>query len=274
MTALRRINRSLLYVVLVILACLYLVPVYVVVVTSMKANSAISLAQMWDLPSSLSLSSMAAAWAQLGPNFMNSFELAVPATLLSALMGALNGYALSKWRFKGSNVVFFLILFGMFIPYQSVLIPLLRVLDAIGLYNTIAGLILVHTVYGIPITTLIFRNFYVAIPDEVIESGKIDGSGYWGIFRHIVLPLSIPGFVVAGIWQFTQVWNNFLFAVALTNPPYQPVTVALVNIAGSQTVQWNVQMASALLVSLPTLIVYIFLGKYFVRGLLAGSVKG
>ena len=274
MTALRRINRSLLYVVLVILACLYLVPVYVVVVTSMKANSAISLAQMWDLPSSLSLSSMAAAWAQLGPNFMNSFELAVPATLLSALMGALNGYALSKWRFKGSNVVFFLILFGMFIPYQSVLIPLLRVLDAIGLYNTIAGLILVHTVYGIPITTLIFRNFYVAIPDEVIESGKIDGTGYWGIFRHIVLPLSIPGFVVAGIWQFTQVWNNFLFAVALTNPPYQPVTVALVNIAGSQTVQWNVQMASALLVSLPTLIVYIFLGKYFVRGLLAGSVKG
>jgi glucose/mannose transport system permease protein len=129
-------------------------------------------------------------------------------------------------------------------------------------------------VYGIPITTLIFRNFYVAIPNELMEAGKIDGTGFWGIFRYIILPLSIPGFVVAGIWQFTQVWNNFLFAVSLTNPPYQPVTVALVNIAGSQTIQWNVQMASALLVSLPTLVVYILLGKYFVRGLLAGSVKG
>ncbi|MHB1957202.1 MAG: carbohydrate ABC transporter permease [Sulfobacillus sp.] len=274
MLALRRVNRAMIYGALIILALLYLVPVYVVLVTSLKANSAISLSQMWNLPSSLSLSSVAAAWGQLGPNFLNSFELAVPATLLSALFGSLNGYALSKWKFRGSSVVFFLILFGMFIPYQSVLIPLLRVLDTIGLYNTIAGLILVHVVYGIPITTLIFRNFYMAIPDEIIESGKIDGTGYWGIFRHIILPLSIPGFVVAAIWQFTQVWNNFLFAVALTNPPNQPVTVALVNIAGSQTVQWNVQMASALLVSIPTLIVYILLGKYFVRGLLAGSVKG
>lgn len=274
MLALRRLNRAMVYGALIILALLYLVPVYVVFVTSLKVNSAISLSQMWNLPSSLSLSSLAAAWGQLGPNFLNSFELAVPATLLSALLGSLNGYALSKWRFRGSSVVFFLILFGMFIPYQSVLIPLLRVLDTIGLYNTIVGLILVHVVYGIPITTLIFRNFYMAIPDEIIESGKIDGTGYWGIFRHIILPLSIPGFVVAAIWQFTQVWNNFLFAVALTNPPNQPVTVALVNIAGSQTVQWNVQMASALLVSIPTLIVYILLGKYFVRGLLAGSVKG
>lgn len=271
---LRRINRSLLYLVLIVLACLYLVPVYVVIVTSLKVNSAISLGQMWNLPGQLSFSSIASAWAQLGPSFMNSFELAIPATIISSMLGAMNGYALSKWKFKGTNVIFFLILFGMFIPYQSVLIPLLKVLDAIGLYNTIAGLILVHAVYGIPICTLIFRNFYVAIPDEIIESGKIDGTGYWGVFRYIILPLSIPGFVVTGIWQFTQVWNNFLFAVGLTNPPNQPVTVALVNIAGSQTVQWNVQMASALLVSIPTLLVYILLGKYFVRGLLAGSVKG
>ncbi len=274
MLALRRVNRALIYGALIILALLYLVPVYVVIVTSLKANAAISLSQMWNLPSALSLSSIAAAWGQLGPNFLNSFELAIPATLLSALLGSLNGYVLSKWKFRGSSIVFFFILFGMFIPYQSVLIPLLRVLDTIGLYNSIAGLILVHVVYGIPITTLIFRNFYTAIPDEIIESGKIDGTGYWGIFRHIILPLSIPGFVVAAIWQFTQVWNNFLFAVALTNPPNQPVTVALVNIAGSQTIQWNVQMASALLVSVPTLVVYILLGKYFMRGLLAGSVKG
>lgn len=274
MLALRRMNRALLYALLIVLACLYLLPVYVVAITSLKTNAAISLSHMWDLPSHLSFTSIASAWDQLGPNFGNSFLLAIPATLFSSFLGSLNGYALSKWRFKGANVVFFFILFGLFIPYQSVLIPLLRVLEAMGLYNTIAGLILVHTVYGIPITTLIFRNFYASIPDDIIESAKIDGTGYWGIFRYMILPLSISGFVVSGIWQFTQIWNNFLFAVAVTNPPNQPVTVALVNIAGSQTVQWNVQMASALLASLPTLVVYILLSKYFVRGLLAGSVKG
>ncbi len=270
----RRSLRALIYVVLIVLAAMYLMPIYVVLVTSFKSNAELSLSQMWNLPHIFSFSSIAAAWSQLAPNFGNSFELAIPATIISALFGSLNGYVFAKWKFKGSNILFFLVLFGMFIPYQSVLIPLLRVMDAIGLYNTIAGLILVHVVYGIPIATLIFRNFYVAIPEELMEAGKIDGTGYWGIFRYIILPLSIPGFVVAGIWQFTQIWNNFLFAVSLTNPPYQPVTVALVNIAGSQTVQWSVQMASALLVSIPTLVVYILLGKYFVRGLLAGSVKG
>jgi len=270
----RRIVRISLYVVLSVMAILYLVPVYVVLVTSLKTNASISLSQMWDLPNVLSFSSITAAWAQRGPNLVNTFALSIPATIISALVGALNGYALSKWKFRGSSVIFFLILFGMFIPYQSVLIPLLKVLDAIGLYNTIGGLILVHIVYGLPIVTLIFRNYFAAIPYDLVEAGRIDGTGYWGVFRYIFLPLSIPGFVVAGIWQFTQIWNNFLFAVSLTNPPFQPVTVALVNIAGSQTVQWNVQMASALLVSVPTLVVYILLGKYFVRGLLAGSVKG
>lgn len=270
----RRSLRAMTYVVLIVLAAMYLMPIYVVLVTSFKSNAELSLSQMWNLPHVFSFSSIASAWSQLAPNFGNSFELAIPATIISALFGSLNGYVFAKWKFKGSNVLFFLVLFGMFIPYQSVLIPLLRVMDSLGLYNTIAGLILVHVVYGIPIATLIFRNFYVAIPEELMEAGKIDGTGYWGIFRYIILPLSIPGFVVAGIWQFTQIWNNFLFAVSLTNPPYQPVTVALVNIAGSQTVQWSVQMASALLVSIPTLVVYILLGKYFVRGLLAGSVKG
>jgi glucose/mannose transport system permease protein len=272
--ALRQLNRSLLYVVLIIFAGLYLMPVYLVVTTSLKSGASINLAQMWDLPTQFSFSSLAASWQKLGPNFLNSVYLTVPATILSALIGAANGYSLSKWKFKGANAVFFLILMGMFIPYQAVLIPVLRVLDAIGLYGTIPGLILVNVVYGIPITTLIFRNYYAAIPDEMIEAAKIDGAGYWGIFRRIILPLSAAGFVVAGIWQFTQIWNNFLFAVAITVPPHQPVTVAVVNIAGSQTIQWNVQMASALMASIPTLVVYIFLGKYFVRGLLAGSVKG
>jgi glucose/mannose transport system permease protein len=270
----RRLALSGLYVALIILAVLYLIPVYVVLVTTFKSEAQVSLSSMWELPHSLGLASVLAAWRQLGPNFFNSIKLAIPATVISSAIGSLNGYALSKWRFRGSQVIFFFILFGMFIPYQSILIPLLRVMDTIGLYNTITGLIVVHVIYGIPIVTLIFRNFYGAIPDELMDAGKIDGSGYWGIFRHIVLPLSIPGFVVVGIWQFTQIWNNFLFAVALTNPPGQPITVALVNIAGSQTVQWNQQMASALLASVPTLIVYIILGKYFVRGLLAGAVKG
>ncbi|WP_173677069.1 carbohydrate ABC transporter permease [Sulfobacillus sp. hq2] len=272
--ALRRLNRSILYLVLTVFAILYLMPVYLVVTTSLKAGAALHLSQMWDLPTHWSTSSLVSAWQKLGPNFLNSVYLAVPATVISSLIGAVNGYSLAKWKFRGANVVFFIILMGMFIPYQAVLIPVLRVLDAIGLYGTIPGLILVNVVYGIPITTLIFRNFYAAIPAEMIEAAQIDGAGYWGIFRRIILPLSAAGFVVAGIWQFTQIWNNFLFAVAITVPPHQPVTVAVVNIAGSQTIQWNVQMASALMASIPTLVVYIFLGKYFVRGLLAGSVKG
>ncbi len=272
--AVRRLNRSLLYVVLTVFAILYLMPIYVVAVTSLKSGAAINLSQMWDVPRDVSLSSLGTAWQKLGPNFINSVYLTLPATIISSLIGSLNGYALAKWRFRGSNTIFFIILLGMFIPYQAVLIPVLRVLDLVHLYGSIPGLILVNVVYGIPITTLIFRNFYVAIPDEMIEAGKIDGAGYWGIFRRIILPLSASGFVVTGIWQFTQIWNNFLFAVSITNPPHQPVTVAVVNIAGSQTIQWNVQMASALMASIPTLVVYIFLGKYFVRGLLAGSVKG
>lgn len=274
MVAVRRVRRTVLYLVLTLFAGLYLLPVYVVAVTSLKTGAAIDLAHMWALPRTFSVGSLGAAWTQLGPNFINSLYLTIPATVISSLIGAMNGYALSKWRFRGSNTIFFLILLGMFIPYQAVLIPVLRVLEAIRLDGTIPGLILVNVVYGIPITTLIFRNFYVGIPREMIEAGQMDGAGYWGIFRRIVLPLSASGFVVAGIWQFTQIWNNFLFAVAVTTPPHQPVTVAVVNIAGSQTIQWNVQMASALMASIPTLVVYIVLGKYFVRGLLAGSVKG
>lgn len=270
----RRLLRTLLYVVLCLFAVFYLLPVYVVVVTSLKSNVEVNIAHMWWLPHQFDVSSVADAWNHLSPNLWNSFYLAIPATILSAAIGSVNGYALSKWKFKGQHVLFFLILFGMFIPYQSVLLPLLKVLQWINLYNTIPGLILVHVVYGIPITTLIFRNFYLAIPNELLEAARIDGNGYWGIFRHVILPLSISGFVVVGIWQFTQIWNEFLFAVTLTNPPNQPITVALQNLAGSQVIQWNTQMAGAFITSLPTLIVYIILGKYFIRGLLAGSVKG
>ncbi|MDR4890307.1 carbohydrate ABC transporter permease [Fredinandcohnia sp. QZ13] len=270
----KTITRPLLYLALIGLSLFYLMPIYVIIVTSLKPLDQISLSEMWKLPATLDFSSYQLAFEKLVPNFFNSIYLVIPATLLSALLGALNGYVLSKWRFKGANSLFTLILFGMFIPYQSILIPMIQFLREVGLYNSITGLIFVHVVYGIPITTLMFRNFYANIPDEMIESAKIDGAGFLRIFRYIMIPLSISGFVVVAIWQFTNIWNEFLFAVTITTSDQQPIMVALQNLSGSQIVQWNVQMAGALLAALPTLLVYIFLGKYFVRGLLAGSVKG
>ena len=170
----------------------------------------------------------------LAANFMNSVYITVPATLISAFLGSMNGYVLAKWKFRGANVLFPLLLFGMFIPYQSILIPLVRVLQNMHLYGTRGGLIFVHVVYGIPITTLIFRNYYAAIPDELIEASKIDGAGILGIYANILFPLSLPGFVVVMIWQFTSIWNDFLFAVIVTSSPaLQPITVALNNLAGS-----------------------------------------
>ncbi|WP_081727901.1 carbohydrate ABC transporter permease [Halalkalibacter hemicellulosilyticus] len=249
-------------------------PIYVMLITSLKPMDEVTLEQMWQLPSVLDFSSYSYAFERLAPNLLNTLYLVIPATILSGLLGSLNGYVLSKWKFKGSEVIFTLILFGMFIPYQSILIPMIQFLREINLYNTILGLIFVHVVYGLPITTLMFRNFYANIPYEMIESSQIDGAGFLKIYRHVIFPLSITGFVVVGIWQFTNIWNEFLFAVSITQSSQQPVMVALQNLSGSQIVQWNVQMAGALMAALPTLLVYIFLGKYFVRGLLAGSVKG
>lgn len=265
---------AILYAILAAMSILFLVPVYVMVITSVKPLQEATLAQMWDLPSTLNWQSYEVAFQKLSPHLMNSFMLAIPATILSALLGSLNGYILAKWRFPGANTLFSLILFGMFIPYQSILIPLIQFLQSIGLYNTLPGLILVHVVYGIPITTLIFRNFYANIPTEMLEAAKIDGNGIWGVYQRIILPLSLPGFVVVGIWQFTQIWNEFLFAVTITHSANQPIMVALQNLSGSQIVQWNIQMAGALLAALPTLLVYLLLGRYFIRGLLAGSIKG
>jgi glucose/mannose transport system permease protein len=286
MTMLRRINpwRVLLYVFMSIIAMFYLLPVFLLLITSFKSFEEVSLSRMWDLPQGIYFESFARAWSGaeleggprgMGPSFINSMRLTIPATVLSCLVGSLNGYVLSKWRFRGSDALFTLILFGMFIPYQSVLVPLVLVLREMGLYGTISGLVMVHVIYGIPITTLIFRNYYAGVPTELVEAGKIDGANFWRIYRYILLPLSIPGFVVVAIWQFTSIWNEFLFGLIITNKPSaSPVTVALQNLAGSQFTQWNVQMAGALIVALPTLLVYIFLGKYFLRGLLAGSVKG
>jgi len=283
-----RWQRVVLYAILVAFAVLYLMPVYVLIVTGMKSFAEVSLYRMWDPPSGLYFDSYAKAWfgseaegfRGLNVNFMNSVYLTIPATIISAMWGSINGYILAKWKFRGSNVLFPLLLFGMFIPYQSILIPLVQTLQKINIfgvrfYGSIPGLILAHVVYGIPITTLIFRNYYANVPTELIEAARIDGANIFSIYRRVLFPLSLPGFVVVMIWQFTSIWNDFLFAATITsNPEAQPITVGLNNLAGSYIVEWNVQMAGALIAALPTLLVYIFLGRFFLRGLMAGSLKG
>ncbi|ADV68093.1 carbohydrate ABC transporter permease [Deinococcus maricopensis] len=268
------IGRPLMYLGLIIAALFFLTPIYLLIITALKTPESIDLATTWQFPRIINWASFSEAWAKIGGNLGNSLFLAVTATLLSAVIGSLNGYALSKWKFRGANTLFALMLFGMFIPYQSVLIPLFEFVKSIGLYGSIWALVLAHVVYGLPITTLIFRNFYADVPDALIEAATIDGAGFWSIYSKVIFPISIPGFVVVIIWQFTQVWNEFLFAATLTSPSSQPVTYALSQLAGGQAVSWNLPMAGAILAALPTLLVYILLGRYFVRGLLAGSVKG
>jgi glucose/mannose transport system permease protein len=261
--------------VLLVFMLFFLMPLYVMIATGLKEAKNVSLSTMWNLPQQLSGGGFVEAWRRLEPNLGNSLMLAIPATILSAVWGSINGYVFAKWRFRGSNLLFGILVFGMFIPYQSILIPLIQFLQQVKLYGTIPGLIAVHVIYGIAITSLIFRNYYANIPDELMEAARIDGAGIVRIYLNVMLPLSMPGFVVVGIFQFTNIWNDFLFGVTiLPNPTAQPVTVALNNLSGSFSVDWNVVMAGAVVAALPTALVYIFLGRFFVRGLLAGSVKG
>ena len=275
-------KRALIYLGLVALAVFYLLPVYVLVATSLKELREVSLETMWHLPRTLTLESFVRAWVGvpgagtrgLGQNFWNSVYLAVPAAGLSVLLGSLNGYVLAQWRFRGSETLFVLLLFGMFIPYQSVLIPLVRVLQALGLYGTLPGLVLVHVVYGLPITTLLFRNYYAAIPGAMLEAAQIDGAGILGI---------VPAHRRAALGSGHGRGRHLAVHADLERLPLrrghhepahrQPITVALNNLAGSFIVEWNVQMAGALLAALPTLVVYVLMGRYFVQGLLAGSIK-
>jgi glucose/mannose transport system permease protein len=273
-----KVIRILMIVVLVVALLFYLMPVYVMVMNGLKDATNVSLDTMWNLPERLSGGGFVEAWTRLAPNMLNSIQMVIPATIISALIGAVNGYVLSKFKFRGSDLLFTLMLFGFFIPYQSILLPLVQFLQSIKfvkLYGTIGGLVLVHVVYGIPITTLIFRNFYANIPSELIEAARVDGANMWTIFTRIMLPLSVPAFVVVGIFQFTNIWNDFIFGVnVVQNPAAQPVTIALNNLSGSFSVDWNVVMAGAVVAALPTALIYIFLSRYFIRGLLAGSVKG
>ena len=262
-----------LYLTLALLAAAYLLPAYLTLVTSLKFPGDITLPNSWNLPPEVNYASFSQAIALLKPNIINSAILTISATLFSTVLGSLNGYVFSKWKFPGSELVFTLFLFGMFIPYQVILIPLFQTLRAMNLYGGLPGLVLAHVVYGLPITSLIFRNFYAQIPDSLMESATLDGAGFFNIYLRIIFPLSIPGFVVTSLWQFTQVWNEFLWGICLTRHTSNPITVGLAQLAGGQAVSWNLPMAGSILAALPVLMLYILLGRYFIKGLLAGSVK-
>ena len=270
-----KLSRVGIYAILILATVFFLFPIYILVVTSLKPLSEIYSTSSWSLPIHIDWSGFVTAWNGLKLGFVNSFEFTIPAVIFSIFFGSLGGFALTKVKFRGANTVFFFILFGMFLPYQVVLIPLVKFIASVHLYGNIWSLIITHTAYGIPITTLIFRNFYSAVPTSLIEAGKIDGANVWQIYTKVMIPISIPGIVVAVIWQFTNIWNNFLFGLTLGSmPDIRPLTVMLNNLKGSMISQWNTLMAGALLTALPTIIVYLIMGKYFVKGLLGGAVKG
>jgi len=274
-----------LYLMLGLFALYYLLPLFVMLITSVKSLDEIRGGGLLSLPREATLEPWRVAWSGacvgiqcegLRPYFWNSVLMAVPAVAISTLVGAVNGYVFAQWRFRGADILFGLLLFGCFIPFQVVLLPMAQMLGLLQLAGTIPGLILVHVVYGIGFTTLFFRNYYVTIPQELVRAAKIDGAGFLRIFWSIFLPLSAPIIVVTVIWQFTQIWNDFLFGVSFSQAGSQPVTVALNNIVNSTTgvKEYNVDMAAAIIAALPTLLVYVVAGKYFIRGLTAGSVKG
>jgi len=280
-----RASRFILYAILGLAALYALAPMWVMLATSFKTLDEIREGSLIAAPHAPTFGAWLKAWGTactgvrcegLKPFFINSLIMTIPAVLISTLVGALNGYALTHWRFRGSDILFTLLLVGCFIPFQVVLLPMARTLGAIGLSDSVLGLILVHVVYGLAFTTLFFRNYYLSVPAELIKAARVDGAGFFTIFWRILMPISGPIFMVCVIWQFTQIWNDFLFGVVFAGADSQPVTVALNNLVRTSTgvKEYNVDMAAAIIAALPTLLVYIVAGKYFVRGLTAGAVKG
>ncbi|MCD1594444.1 MULTISPECIES: carbohydrate ABC transporter permease [Thalassospira] len=279
------VGKFVIYGSLLAIAAVYLMPLWVMITTSLKSLDEIYSGSFIGLPEAITFDAWAKAWGEacigtactgLKPYFLNSLMMVVPAVALSTGLGAINGYVLTKWRFPYHNVVFGLLLFGCFLPYQAVLLPMAQILGLLKLSGSIAGLVLVHTVYGVCFTTLFFRNYFITIPDELTKAAQIDGAGFFRIFFSIMLPAALPILVVSCIWQFTQIWNDFLFGVSFTAGENAPITVALNNIVNVTMgrKQYNVDMAAAMIAALPTLFVYIVAGRFFVRGLTAGAVKG
>ncbi len=266
--------RTVRYVLLIFFLLVVLLPAYVLFVTSFKGLGDATPSRAWALPQSWETAGWDRAWEVLSPALLRTFSMVIPASIISAMLGSMNGFVLAKWRFPGADVVFTLLLFGMFIPYQAVMIPLVQLMQDLGVPNGVPSLIVLHVVYGIPITTLIFRNYYASIPTDLIEAARVDGAGMLRTYSSIVLPISAPAFVVVLIWQFTSAWNDYLFALFFSNSRNGPVTISLNFLASGQLQDYSASMAGALIASLPTLLVYIILGRWFVGGLMAGSVKG
>ncbi len=277
-------TRVALYAALLGAALLFLIPLYVVGTASLKPLEEIRAGGLFSLPVAPTFAAWAKAWgsACVGANcvglkgyFLNSWLMALPAVAISVAVGAINGYALTKWWFRGSEFLFGALVVGCLIPFQVILIPAARTLATLGLFGSLSGLVLIHVAYGVPVTTLLFRNFYLTVPDPILQAARLDGAGFFAAFFHVILPLSLPMLAVASILQFTGIWNDFLFGVVFTGPESAPVTVALNNLAGATlgAKEWNVNMAAALIAALPTLVVYFVSGRWFLRGLTAGAIK-
>jgi len=274
-----------LYGTLIVVCVYYLLPLWVMVMTSVKGMPEVRLGNIFAPPMEITFEPWVKAWAEactglncdgLSRGFWNSVIITVPSVILSIAIASVNGYALINWKFRGSDIFFTILIFGSFIPYQIMLYPIVIILREMGIYGTLWGLVMVHTIFGMPILTLLFRNYFSSIPEELFKAARVDGAGFWGIYFRIMLPMSLPIFVVALILQVTGIWNDFLFGVVYTKPELYPMTVQLNNIVNSvQGVkEYNVNMAATLLTGLVPLIVYFVSGKLFVRGIAAGAVKG
>ena len=274
-----------LYGTLAIIAVYYAIPLYVMTVTSLKGMPEIRLGNIFSPPLEVTFAPWVKAWSQactgltcegLSRGFWNSVQITIPSVIASIIVASINGYALANWRFKGANVFFTILIFGAFIPYQVMLYPLVIMLREIGIYGSLGGLIIVHTIFGMPILTLLFRNYFTSLPEELFKAARVDGAGFWGIYFRIMVPMSLPIFTVAVILQVTGIWNDFLFGIVYTGPENYPMTVQLNNIVNStQGVQeYNVNMAATIITGLVPLTIYFISGKLFVRGIAAGAVKG
>lgn len=263
-----------LYILLIAFAILYLMPVYVGMNTSLKSEEELAEAKT-KLVSHPTIAGYEKAWERMKGNLLNSLEFTIPATLISTFLGSLTGYIFSKFRFKGATILFFIVVLGFYVPPQSIVVPLMKFLTELGLYGSIYGLIFTHVALGIPICTLLWRNYYVTIPDDVVESAQVAGAGIGGIYKRIILPLSLPGFVVVGIFQFVNIWNEFFIGLSITQGAgAQPLTIAVANLTGTTVAAWNVHMAGVMIMLIPPIVIFVLLRKYLVRGLMAGAVKG
>ncbi|MQW93912.1 carbohydrate ABC transporter permease [Sinorhizobium fredii] len=283
----RRLSRRniIVYGTLIVVALYYLLPLYVMIMTSLKGMPEIRVGNIFAPPLEITFEPWVKAWAEactglncdgLSRGFWNSVRITIPSTIISIAVASVNGYALANWRFKGAELFFTILIVGAFIPYQVMIYPIVIVLREMGVYGTLTGLVIVHTIFGMPILTLLFRNYFAGLPEELFKAARVDGAGFWTIYFKIMLPMSLPIFVVAMILQVTGIWNDFLFGVVFTRPEYYPMTVQLNNIVNSvQGVkEYNVNMAATILTGAVPLVVYFVSGRLFVRGIAAGAVKG